>query len=843
MQRYHYALIIICVLAACYHNSLKCGFVFDDVSAVRDNKDLRPSTPLINLLQNDFWGTPMDKDRSHKSYRPLCVFTFRLNYLFGGLEPFGYHLVNVVLHAVVSLQMFYFGLSLNMEVVSSFMASILFAVHPVHVEAVTGVVGRAELLSSIFFFLVLKLFHSSAESNRRNELVQSYVKLLCSIILVAMATLSKEQGITVVAVCCVHELVIIRKLNLKEIVTVINNVLTFNFKKLPPWFLNTLCRCGFLVGATCLLLYARIKVMGAQLPVFTKFDNPGAAADQPQRFLTHNYMLPINMWLLIYPSWLCCDWTMGTIPIIESFSDLRNLATLAFYCGFAILIWCFYRTDETSYNVLFLSLLVFPFIPASNLFFPVGFVVAERILYMPSIGFCYLAVSGFDTLSKHFKNKIPHTSAILKIIFTCIVILFSVRTYVRNEDWKDEYSLFMSGVRINQANAKLFNNVGHALENEKKFEEALKFFLKAAEIQPDDIGAHINVGRTYTTLKKDDEAEISYRKALALLPPVKPGQSYMTRLAPSHLNVFINLGNLLIKNVSRLNEVDVLLKTAISMRNDFVQAYINRGDVLMRLGRVDEARSQYVEALKHEPNNPDLYYNLGVVSIEMNQTDEAYSYFDRALLYDPDHKQSLLNSAIMLQGINDPTLRSKAEERLLRLKEIDPSDEKVHFNLGMLYTDALRYNDARSSFKRAIQLMPSFRSALFNLALLLANDMKMHLEAVPVLEQLLQHYPSHTNGLILLGDISITHLKDLNRAQTCFEKILQQDPNNIQALHNLCVVHSERGDLLKAEKCLVKVLSLAPSEDYIKRHLVIIRQKIQSLMKKGKNEKVNEGKR
>ncbi|UYV82645.1 TMTC3 [Cordylochernes scorpioides] len=89
--------------AACYLSSLGCGLVFDDIAAVRDNRDVRPHTPLANLFRDDFWGTPLAKEQSHKSYRPLCVLTFRLNYTVHGLDPFGYHLVNVILHTAVCL--------------------------------------------------------------------------------------------------------------------------------------------------------------------------------------------------------------------------------------------------------------------------------------------------------------------------------------------------------------------------------------------------------------------------------------------------------------------------------------------------------------------------------------------------------------------------------------------------------------------------------------------------------------------------------------------------------------------------------------------------------------------
>ncbi|KAH0999438.1 hypothetical protein HUJ04_003257 [Dendroctonus ponderosae] len=141
------------------------------------------------------------------------------------------------------------------------------------------------------------------------------------------------------------------------------------------------------------------------------------------------------------------------------------------------------------------SLLVLPFIPASNLFFPVGFVVAERVLYMPSMGFCMLIGYGWQITSRRTGKKIAWTFVGL------LVISHGWKTYLRNWDWENEYTIFMSGLRVNQRNAKLFNNVGHALESQGHFDEALKFFKTAVKVQHDDVGAYINVGRTYNHLK------------------------------------------------------------------------------------------------------------------------------------------------------------------------------------------------------------------------------------------------------------------------------------------------------------------------------------------------------
>ena len=119
-------------------NTLGNNFCFDDLSAIEQNKDLRATTPWTNLLWNDFWGTPMHIDGSHKSYRPLCVATFRLNYLLHELQPMGYHLVNVLLHgAVCYLYVQLCGVVFSGAVWPALMAGLLFAVHPIHTEAVS----------------------------------------------------------------------------------------------------------------------------------------------------------------------------------------------------------------------------------------------------------------------------------------------------------------------------------------------------------------------------------------------------------------------------------------------------------------------------------------------------------------------------------------------------------------------------------------------------------------------------------------------------------------------------------------------------------------------------------
>ncbi|KAJ8261932.1 hypothetical protein GJAV_G00160150 [Gymnothorax javanicus] len=807
------------VVLGCYWNSLSCGFVFDDVSAILDNKDLRPTTPLRNLFLNDFWGTPMSEERSHKSYRPLTVLTFRLNYLFSELSAQSYHLLNVLLHAVVCV-IFLRVCRLFLDKTFSTMAALLFAVHPIHTEAVTGVVGRAELLSSIF---LLAAFLSYTRSKGADQsIVWSPIAL--TVVLVAIATLCKEQGVTVIGICCVYEVFVAQGFTLPLLMDTMLQVLRGK-DGVPYVILQTLLKLIALIISTLLLVIIRVQVIQSQLPVFTRFDNPAAVSPTPARQLTFNYLLPVNGWLLLNPSELCCDWTMGTIPLVESLLDVRNLATLVFYCLLGLLAFHSLRGSDHSAKtvIMALSLIVLPFIPASNLFFPVGFVVAERVLYVPSMGFCMLVANGFRIVSQSGNMK--------KISWMCMAVLLAthaLKTFNRNWDWESEYTLFTSALKVNKNNAKLWNNVGHALENQNNYERALKYFLQATSVQPDDIGAHMNVGRTYKNLNRTKEAEEAYLIAKSLMPQIIPGKKYATRVAPNHLNVYINLANLIRANESRLEEADQLYRQAISMRPDFKQAYISRGELLLKMNKPTEARDAYLRALELDRTNADLWYNLAIVNIEMKDPSEALKHFNHALQLNPRHKLALFNSALLMQESGEARLRPEANRRFLIYVEEEPEDANGYFNLGMLAMDANENEAAEKWMKKAISLQQGFRSALFNLALLYSQS-RRELDALPVLGELLHHHPEHVKGLILKGDILMNHRKDTQGARECFEKILRMDPSNVQGKHNLCVVYFEERDLVRAERCLEEALAMAPHEEYIRRHLNIVRGKMAAM--------------
>lgn len=171
---------------------------------------------------------------------------------------------------------------------------------------------------------------------------------------IATAMLCKEQGITVAGVCAAYEIFVVQKVRLPEIKQTLRWAVTAKTSYNFPWTSESTKRLFVLALTTLGLLLARLQVMGSQLPVFTRFDNPASVASTPTRQLTYNYLISVNLWLLLFPSDLCCDWTMGTIPLVESFMDPRNLATIVAYGFLVALVVVAFTTENRQHSIIIL---------------------------------------------------------------------------------------------------------------------------------------------------------------------------------------------------------------------------------------------------------------------------------------------------------------------------------------------------------------------------------------------------------------------------------------------------------------------------------------------------------
>ena len=200
------------------------------------------------------------------------------------------------------------------------LSAFIFALHPIHTEAVAGIVGRADILCAIFFLLALLAFkeHLKRQSKAIKPKFCEKWYLGLTVAFATCAMFSKEQGITVLGVCCV-------------------TTLAKNFKK-NGLFQRPTVTFVYLLGAIIGLLTLRGQLMGFNPPQFAKADNPASASDSIiVRALTLAFLPAFNVWLMVCPSELSFDWSMDAIPLIKSWSDPRNVLSMAFYAGLFLL--------------------------------------------------------------------------------------------------------------------------------------------------------------------------------------------------------------------------------------------------------------------------------------------------------------------------------------------------------------------------------------------------------------------------------------------------------------------------------------------------------------------------
>ncbi len=242
-------------------------------------------------------------------------------------------------------------------------------------------------------------------------------------------------------------------------------------------------------GLYCYLLYRNV--------------NPPLFMETPYRQLNWLYLVWVNLWQLLDPNFLCPDWRFGTVPLIESTLDPRNLVTMATFVCLAYLAW---RGLAYSKKLLFgLTWMALTFLPASNVFFPVGFVVAERVLYLPSLGYCFIVGYGFTIAFKTLRSAFVRF--LTASTFIVLICLMASRTVLRNEDWISNVSLYSSGARCNPNNGVMLTNLGIQHGRLKNFTFAEKLYRRSMKVAPKHSRGYSNFGGLMEARKRYGEAE------------------------------------------------------------------------------------------------------------------------------------------------------------------------------------------------------------------------------------------------------------------------------------------------------------------------------------------------
>ena len=229
--------------------------------------------------------------------------------------------------------------------------------------------------------------------------------------------------------------------------------------------------------------------------------------DAPYRQLNWLYLTFVNSWLLLNPAHLCADWRFELIPLIRTIADPHNaLSIVTLTTVMALVFHGAKGTSEQSRILLFgLAMTIVPFLPASNLLFPVGFVVAERVLYLPSMGLCMLVAYGAYTIHKSMSS--PILRILIKLSMCSLLLVMAAHTVYRNQVWESNLTLYTSGVRCNPQNGVMLTNLGIEHGRLKNFSFAEKLYQTSIRVAPDHSRGYSNLGGLLEALKRYDEAE------------------------------------------------------------------------------------------------------------------------------------------------------------------------------------------------------------------------------------------------------------------------------------------------------------------------------------------------
>ena len=518
--------------------------------------------------------------------------------MFEAITARPYKVLNICLHCLNTLLLYLLLTTFTRLTKSShcrllsLVSSGLFGCHPLHVEPVVSIVGRADLLYSASF-LLSSLLCLSWETSVAKCLTLSAITLI--------SMFCKEQGILFLVFWFMLDL--IKTLLLRK------KVLRRKFLVLVLYILSNLI----------VLSFVRMWIINFKKPTFQKGDNP--AAFHPNilnRLLTFNYIYCWNFLLLLLPNWLCFDWSMGCMSILTIF-DWRILILFAFFLiSISLAVKIFYNFRKLYIEIFAVALGLVPFLLSTNIFVYVGFVIAERNLYLSVAGFSLLVCQGLIRL----QQRLPRLSNILLLL---LFSSFLSKSFVRSSSWTTELSLFKSGLTVCYRNSKIHYNVAkkladqnrhdeavtfykesiriepeyeHALNNlanllklEKQFEEAENLLVKATVINPKFSAAHMNLGIVRQARGKFKQAEEDYLRALDL--------------RRNYPDAEFNLGNLYLKT----RKHDLAEKRfRIASKSKHELAFANLIILLDELGRLQEAQDIITEAIEAFPDNPDFYF-------------------------------------------------------------------------------------------------------------------------------------------------------------------------------------------------------------------------------------------
>lgn len=562
---YLFPLIILTLLL--YLTAMRAPFEFDDRERIVDN-------PAIRNLSNipAFFYSRELMPFGGEIYRPLSDASFAIEYSVWGNNPRGYHTTNILIHIINSILLYILLQQTFRSEKVSFAASILFAWHPVLTEAVIWVKGREDLLVASFYLLTLLLYRSYGRGGAFKFL---------PMISFSLALLSKEMAITIPIILLMFDI--------------------YERKDIVIW------RYIPYVVIAILYLLARYLVLGQVAQ--TEYWGGGIL----QTLYTMSRVIMYYIKLLIFPVNLCLDYLGYKVSrnIGEPYVMLSIVSVLLMVASGAYLLW---RNYIIGFSILwfFVTLL-----PVSNVV-PLKILLAERFLYLPSIGMAFIYASVSRSISWNRYGRIA---------MAIVMVSFASLTIHREYAWILSSRLWEDTARKMPYNDSAHLNLGSIYLDEGRFKEAIRESSIALSLNPFDPEAYVNRGLGYASMQKRDEALRDYRQALLINPGLP--------------NAHHNIGSLYLASAEALKAVEEFEKEMRINPNKktvygLYEAYILVGNEAFERKDLAYAVEVYKKALELLKEREEGYLNLALTYSKMGERDAAIRAYEELMRLRPD---------------------------------------------------------------------------------------------------------------------------------------------------------------------------------------------------------------
>lgn len=590
------ALLLVTVLA--YLPAIRGGYIWDDDAYVTGNLTLRTLSGL-GQIWTEFGATPQ--------YYPLVHTSFWIEYHLWGLNPLGFHLVNVTLHAASALLLVL--LLRRLSVPGFWLAGFLFAVHPVHVESVAWITERKNVLSGVFYLLSM-LCYTGWLGSTYPEFPDGTRPALRPRTFYALALLFYVGALLSKTVTCSLPVAVLLVLWWKR-----GRIARRDVMPLVPFFV---LGAGF--GAvTAVMERTRVGAFGADWSL--SFVERLLLAPRIIWFYAGKLLLPFQL-TFFYPRW--------TVSAQDAAAWLFPAALIAVLLFLWVLRTRIGRGPLTA--ALFFCATLFPALGFFNVY-PMRYsYVADHFQYHASLGLLVLGAA----VAAHGLRSRP---AALAGISLSVILALSVLTWRQAHVYRDIETLWRDTLAKNSGAWMAHINLGLELERQGRTEEAHAQFLRAAAIHPGSEEAQTNAGKALRASGRTEEAIAAFRRAIEINPRF-PDAKY-------------NLANAL-QSQERHRDAITLYREVLALKADYPGATTNLGMTLALSGRLDEALTVFHDGVQRFPADPALYNNYGMALLKAGRRREAAECFQTAIRLNPRFETARANLSRALKPPTPP---------------------------------------------------------------------------------------------------------------------------------------------------------------------------------------------